>query len=98
MAIDFTLSSAQRKLQKNAREFALEVLQPLVQIADVEPDTAKAFAMLKGAYVECYKLGFAMGFLPKDYGGGGVSNLDLQVVAEGITAGDPGFGTPVSLN
>jgi alkylation response protein AidB-like acyl-CoA dehydrogenase len=98
MAIDFTLSSAQRKLQKNAREFALEVLQPLVQIADVEPDTAKAFAMLKGAYVECYKLGFAMGFLPKDYGGGGVSNLDLQVVAEEITAVDPGFATTLLVN
>ena len=49
--------------------------------------------MLKGAYKECYKLGFAMGFIPKRYGGGGVSNLDLQIVAEEITAVDPGFAT-----
>ena len=74
MAIDFTLTSAQQKLQRNAREFAVEILQPLVKTADEEPDTQKAFQILKGAYVECHKLGFAMGFLPKQYGGGGVSN------------------------
>ena len=33
-----------------------------------------------------------MGPLPKQYGGG-VSNLDLQIVAEEITAVDPGFAT-----
>ena len=74
MAIDFTLTIAQRKLQQNAREFAVEILEPLVKAADEEPDTQKAFQMLKGAYIECHKLGFAMGFLPKQYGGGGVSN------------------------
>jgi alkylation response protein AidB-like acyl-CoA dehydrogenase len=98
MAIDFTLTSAQRKLQQNAREFALEILQPLVAVADAEPDTQKAFQMLKGAYVECHKLGFAMGFLPKQYGGGGISNLDLQIVAEEITAVDPGFATILLVN
>src|ERR1700733_6714665 len=85
MAIDFTLTSAQQKLQRNAREFAVEILQPLVKTADEEPDTQKAFQTLKGAYKECYKLGFAMGFLPKQYGGGGISNVDLQIVAEEIT-------------
>ena len=71
MAIDLTLTSAQQKLQRNAREFAVDILQPLVKAADEEPDTQQAFRMLKGAYVECYKLGFATGFLPKQYGGGG---------------------------
>jgi nitroalkane oxidase len=98
MAIDFTLTSAQQRLQRNAREFAVEILQPLVKIADAEPDTQKAFQMLKGAYVESYKLGFAMGFLPKLYGGGGVSNVDLQIVAEEITAVDPGFATILLVN
>jgi alkylation response protein AidB-like acyl-CoA dehydrogenase len=98
MAIDFTLTTAQLKLQKNAREFALEVLQPLVKAADEEPDTQKAFQSLKGAYVECHKLGFAMGFLPKRYGGGGISNVDLQIVAEEITAVDPGFATVLLVN
>jgi nitroalkane oxidase len=98
MAIDFTLTIAQRKLQQNAREFAVEILEPLVKAADEEPDTQKAFQMLKGAYIECHKLGFAMGFLPKQYGGGGVSNLDLQIVAEEITAVDPGFATILLVN
>jgi nitroalkane oxidase len=98
MAIDFTLSSAQQRLQRNAREFALEVLQPLVKAADEEPDTQKAFQSLKGAYIECHKLGFAMGFLPKQYGGGGVGNVDLQIVAEEITAVDPGFATILLVN
>ena len=98
MAIDFTLTSAQQKLQRNAREFAVEILQPLVKTADEEPDTQKAFQLIKGAYIECYKLGFAMGFLPKQYGGGGVSNVDLQIVAEEITAVDPGFATVLLVN
>jgi hypothetical protein len=49
MAIDFTLTGAQQRLQRNAREFALEILQPLVRAADEEPDTQKAFERLKGA-------------------------------------------------
>ena len=98
MTIDFTLTSAQQKLQRNAREFAVEILQPLVKLADEEPDTQKAFRILKGAYAECYKLGFATGFLPKQYGGGGVSNVDLQIVAEEITAVDPGFATVLLVN
>jgi alkylation response protein AidB-like acyl-CoA dehydrogenase len=98
MAIDFTLTPAQQKLQRNAREFAVEILQPLVKTADEEPDTQRAFQIVKGAYVECHKLGFAMGFLPKEYGGGGVSNVDLQIVAEEITAVDPGFATILLVN
>jgi alkylation response protein AidB-like acyl-CoA dehydrogenase len=98
MAIDFTLTSAQQRLQRNAREFAVEILQPIVRTADEEPDTQKAFQILKGAYIECHKLGFAMGFLPRQYGGGGVSNLDLQIVAEEITAVDPGFATILLVN
>jgi len=98
VAIDFTLSPYQKKLQRNAREFALDILSPLVRPADDEPDPQKAFAMMKGAYVESYKLGFAMGFLPKAYGGGGVSSVDLQIVAEEITAVDPGFATILLVN
>jgi alkylation response protein AidB-like acyl-CoA dehydrogenase len=98
MAIDFTLSTAQQRLQRIAREFAVEILQPVVKAADEEPDTQRAFMMLKGAYVESYKLGFATGFLPKQYGGGGISNVDLQIVAEEISAVDPGFATVLLVN
>ncbi|TAL83896.1 MAG: acyl-CoA dehydrogenase [Beijerinckiaceae bacterium] len=98
MAIDFTLTQAQRRLQHIAREFANDILAPLVRAADEIPDTQKAFTMMKGAYVEAYKLGFAIGFLPKAYGGAGVSNVDLQVIVEEITAVDPGFATILLVN
>jgi alkylation response protein AidB-like acyl-CoA dehydrogenase len=38
------------------------------------------------------------GFLPKEYGGGSVSNIDLQIVAEEVTAVDPGFATVLLVN
>ena len=69
MAIDFTLTAEQRALQKTAREFAQEVLKPVVAEADALTDTQQAFVMMKDAYKEAYRLGFAMGFLPKEYGG-----------------------------
>jgi alkylation response protein AidB-like acyl-CoA dehydrogenase len=98
MAIDFTLTADQKKLQQTVREFAQEVLKPVVEKADREPDTQKAVQMMKGPYVEAYKLGLAMGFLPKEYGGGSVSNIDLQIAAEEICAVDPGFATILLVN
>jgi nitroalkane oxidase len=98
MAIDFTLTDGQKKLQKTAREFAKEVLDPVVRDADQEPDPQRAFAMMKTPYVEAYRLGLAMGFLPKEYGGASISNVDLQIVAEEVTAVDPGFATILLVN
>src|SRR3977135_39416 len=98
MAIDFTLTSYQRRLQRIAREFANEILAPVVRAADEDPDPQKAFQAVKGAYIESYKLGFATGFIPKKYGGGGISNVDLQIVAEEICAVDPGFATILLVN
>ncbi len=98
MAIDFTLTAYQKRLQRIAREFATEVLAPLVRAADEDPDPQRAFQAVKGAYIESYKLGFATGFLPKAYGGGGISNVDLQIVVEELTAVDPGFATILLVN
>jgi alkylation response protein AidB-like acyl-CoA dehydrogenase len=96
MPIDFTLTTYQRRLQRVAREFANEILSPLVRAADEDPDPQKAFQSVKGAYVESYKLEFATGFIPKKYGGGGISNVDLQIVVEELCAVDPGFATSCS--
>jgi nitroalkane oxidase len=91
MSIDFTLTPDQQKLQKIARAFSEDVLKPVVKEADLEPDTQKAFQMMKGPYKEAYKLGSAMGFLPKEYGGGGISNVDLQIVARRSRPSIPGL-------
>ncbi len=98
MPIDFELTQEQRLLQKSARDFAQGMLAPHVAKADAEPDPQAAFAMMKEPYKEAYKLGFAMGFLPEKYGGLGVSNVDLQLVAEEICAVDPGFACILLVN
>src|SRR6201998_979824 len=98
MTIDFTLTKEQHELRDAARDFAQTILAPLVRDADAARDPHEAFAKTKPAYVEAYKRGLAMGFLPKEYGGGSVSNLDLQLVAEEVCAVDPGFATTILVN
>ena len=91
MAIDFTLSPEQKKVQLDARDFAENVLAPIVRDADREPDPLKAFQMTKSAYIESYRRGIAFCMLPKEYGGGGLTNVELILAAEEICAVDPGF-------
>ncbi len=98
MAIDFSLTPTQKELQRVAREFAQDVLRPLTAAADAEPDPQKGFQLIKPAYQTAYELGFATGFLPAEYGGGGLANLDVQVVAEEIAAVDPGFACILLVN
>ena len=98
MAIDFTLSPEQKKVQLDARDFAENVLAPVVRDADAEPDPLKAFQKTKSAYIESYKRGIAFCMLPKQYGGGGVTNVELILAAEEICAVDPGFACTVLVN
>jgi len=98
MAIDFTLSEQQRQLQLNARGFAQRVLAPIVREADAETDPLRAFQLTKPAYVEAYKQGIAFCMIPAEYGGGGLSNVDLILAAEEICAVDPGFACTILVN
>ena len=98
MAIDFTLSEQQRQLQLDARRFAQNVLAPVVREADAEPDPLRAFQLTKPAYIEAYKHGIAFCMIPKEYGGGGLSNVDLILAAEEICAIDPGFACTILVN
>jgi acyl-CoA dehydrogenase len=98
MAIDFTPSEQQRQLQLNARGFAQRVLAPVVREADAEPDPLRAFQLTMPAYVEAYKQGIAFSMIPSEYGGGGLSNVDLILAAEEICAVDPGFACTILVN
>src|SRR6202050_4563284 len=91
MAIDFTMSVNQRRLQRKARDFSEGILAPVISAADKEPDPMLAFQKTKGAYVEAYKAGIAMATLPKEYGGAELSCLDYVIGCEEITSVDPGF-------
>jgi len=80
MAIDFTLEQQPEETAKNhPANFATEILAPAVQKADKSP-IPRGFSMMKGPTRSLYAR-LAMGFfLPKEYGGGSVSNVDLQIV------------------
>src|SRR6266851_3570397 len=96
MAIDFTLTPEQKKIQADVRAFAENVLAPVVREADAEPDPLRGFQRTKSAYVEAYKAGICM--LPKEYGGGGLSNVDVILAAEELCAVDPGFACTILVN
>lgn len=98
MSISFTMSAEQRKLQATARDFAQNVLAPVIPEADRAVDPVLAHAITKAPYIECYKQGIAMSMLPKKYGGGGLSCLDFLLAAEEICAVDPGFACTVLCN
>ena len=98
MAIDFTLTDEQKSLKGDVREFAQNVLAPIVRGADAEPDPMRGFQLTKPAYVEAYKRGIAFAMLPSEYGGGGLSNVDVILAAEEICAVDPGFACTILVN
>src|SRR5881398_78587 len=98
MAIDFTLTPEQKKMQADVRAFAENVLAPVVREADAEPDPLRGFQRTKEAYIEAYKAGIAFCMLPKEYGGGGLTNVELILAAEEICAVDPGFACTVLVN
>lgn len=68
MAIDFTLSESQRVLQKNAREFAERVLEPIVDKIDRSADAWESFLAGREAYRQTALAGFTKSFIPVFYG------------------------------
>jgi alkylation response protein AidB-like acyl-CoA dehydrogenase len=82
MGIDFELTSEQMALKYDVREFAQEVVKPCAEKGDRETDPQQAFETLKPAFERAYELGLPTSFLPKQYGGGGFSNVDFLIAAE----------------
>jgi len=98
MPIDFELSKQQLGLRIQAREFADQILRPLIDKVESEPIPEKRFQLTKEAYKAAYADGSAFGFLPKEYGGAGLSTLDYAIIAEELCAVDPGVPTTVVAN
>lgn len=98
MSIDFELNAYQKKLKLDVREFALEVLRPAAELADALTDPQEAFVAMKPAFEQAYAMGLATSFLPRKYGGGGVSNVDLMIAIEELSAVDAGFPTIILVN
>ena len=98
MAIDFTLTKEQKEIQVVARSFAQDVLAALAPKIEPSPIRFAGFQLAKPAYEEACRQGIALSMLPKEYGGGGLSNVDFVIAAEEIYAVDPGFGTTILVN
>lgn len=98
MSIDFDLTPAQRKLKDDTREFAREVLRPLAERADRQPDPQQAFAMMRPVYRQAARLGLTTMFVPERYGGAGASLVDFLIAVEELCAVDPGFPTILLVN
>ncbi|MDR6174230.1 alkylation response protein AidB-like acyl-CoA dehydrogenase [Nocardioides zeae] len=98
MSIDFDLSDAQRALKSTAREFAEEVLRPAAEHADRIADPQQAFAAMRPVYAQAAAAGLTSMFLPREYGGGGSSQVDFLIAIEELCAVDPGFPTILLVN
>lgn len=98
MPVDFELTAEQKKLKYETREFAREVLRPAAEAADAQPDPQEAFRAMKPVYEQAAAMGMSTMFLPKDYGGGGASNVDFLIAIEELCAIDPGFPTILLVN
>jgi alkylation response protein AidB-like acyl-CoA dehydrogenase len=88
VAIDFTLSEAQRELQANAQAFAEGVLQPIVERIDRAADGWESFLAGREAYREMAHAGFTKSFIPVENGGAGFSMLDFAIAAEELSRVD----------
>ena len=98
MPIDFDLTTEQRKLKGEAREFAREVLRPVAERADALPDPHEAFVAMRPVYEQAVAAGYSTMFLPEAYGGGGASTVDFLLAIEELCAVDPGFPTILLVN
>jgi nitroalkane oxidase len=96
--VDFELTSEQKKLKYKTREFAREVLRPAAEMADAQPDPQEAFRAMKPVYEQAAAMGMHTMFLPKEYGGGGATNVNFLIAIEELCAIDPGFPTILLVN
>ncbi|AQA03154.1 acyl-CoA dehydrogenase [Mycobacterium sp. MS1601] len=98
MPIDFAMTAEQSALKRRAREFAKEVLRPVAERADALTDPQEAFLAMRPVYRQAAEAGFTSMFLPREYGGGGASNVDFLIAIEELCAVDPGFPTTILVN
>ncbi|HUN58473.1 MAG TPA: acyl-CoA dehydrogenase family protein [Candidatus Binataceae bacterium] len=88
MAIDFSLSSAQAKLQSDARDFANKVLSPVKEVIAGIPKPEDRFYAIRPFYEKMIAAGFMKALIPAEYGGNRLSTLDFAIATEELAAVD----------
>jgi acyl-CoA dehydrogenase len=90
--IDFSLSEEQLALQEMSREFAEKEMKPNA----AKYDKGEEFA--EDVMKKAFEVGFLTCTIPKEYGGGGLSNVDTVIISEELAAGCAGMYTTMMVN
>jgi acyl-CoA dehydrogenase len=90
--IDFSLSEEQLALQEMSREFAEKEMKPNAARYD------KGDEFAEDVMKKAFEVGFLTCIIPKEYGGGGLSNVDTVIISEELAAGCAGMYTTMMVN
>lgn len=90
--IDFSLTEEQQALKEMAREFAEKEMIPNA----AKYDKGEEFS--EDVMKKAFEVGFLTCTVPKEYGGGGLSDLDSVIISEELAAGCAGMFTTMMVN
>ncbi len=88
MAIDFTLTTAQRKLQLEARKFAKELLAD-ARAAELLATPEERFRATKPTYEAMIAAGYLRKCIPASAGGENTGLIDMAILAEEFYSVNP---------
>ena len=88
MAIDFSLSDAQIKLQSDARSFATNVLGGVKDVIANIARPEDRFYAIRPFYEKMVEAGFMKALIPAEYGGSEMSTIDFAIATEELAAID----------
>ena len=90
--IDFSLTEEQIALQEMSREFAEKEMRPNA----AKYDKGEEFA--DDVMKKAFEVGFLTCTIPREYGGGGLSDVDTVIISEELAAGCAGMYTTMMVN
>jgi acyl-CoA dehydrogenase len=90
--IDFSLTDEQVALQEMSREFAEKEMKPNAAKYD------KGDVFSEDVMKKAFEVGFLTCTVPKEYGGGGLSEVDTVIISEELAAGCAGMYTTMMVN
>jgi len=98
MAIDFTLTPAQRRLQLDARAFAREVLSQVRPATRLLPTPEARFTATRPMVEATIAAGWLRRLIPQPFGGEGEGLVDMALIAEEFFAVDVNVPLTVFAN
>jgi acyl-CoA dehydrogenase len=90
--IGFDLTEEQEALRATAREFAEKEMKPNA----AKYDKGEEFS--EDVMKKAFEVGFLTCTVPKEYGGGGLSDIDTVIISEELAAGCAGMYTTMMVN